>query len=52
MSLKQKKNKHLKTKSNKATGRKGSVRGKRDLKHGKGKGMISILDKASKRLGK
>jgi len=52
MSLKQKKNKHLKTKSNKATGRKGSVRGKRDLRHGKGKGMISILDKASKRLGK
>ena len=52
MSLKQKKNKHLKTKSNKATGRKGPVRGKRDLKHGKGKGTISRLDKSSKRLGK
>lgn len=52
MSLKQKPNKHLKNKSNKATGRKGSVRGKRDLKHGKGKGYIFLKDKNSRRISK
>lgn len=45
----QKPNKHRRTKSNKATGTKGSVRGKKNLKHGKGKSMIKSDIKKKRR---